>query len=313
MRIGTRGSALALTQARQIAGRLEATGLEVELVVVRTSGDRLGDTPLARLGGKGLFIKELEERLLEGAIDVAVHSMKDVPAELAPGLAIGAVPPREAPHDVLVLPSGRARGGASVSEALASGARVGTGSLRRGAQLAAMRPDWEIVPLRGNVDTRLRKLAAGEVDGVVLAAAGLARLGIDVPALPLDPDDFVPAPGQGALAIEVRQGDERIRAELARLHDERAAAECAAERGLARALGASCVAPIGALARVEGPSAARIGIRGLVATPDGRRVLRRDASGAAADAAALGERLGRELLEAGAGEILAEAARQAER
>lgn len=312
LRIGTRGSALALAQTRQIASELEAAGSVVELVVVRTSGDRLLDAPLALVGGKGLFIKELEEKLLDGVIDVAVHSMKDVPTVVAPGLAIGAVPERAPVHDVLVLRETPAGEGSTPLDHLGRGARIGTGSLRRGAQLAALRSDLEVVPLRGNVDTRLRRLAGGEVDGVLLAAAGLLRLGLSLPALRLEPEAFVPAPGQGALALEVRESDERTRRALAPLHDERAAAECAAERAFARALGASCVSPIGALARAQGRAAdAGIAVQGLVATPDGRRVLRRSATGVAGEATAVGERLGRELLEAGAAEILAEAARTA--
>jgi len=315
LRIGTRGSALALAQTGQVAARLEAHGVATEIVVVRTSGDRLADVSLAKLGGKGLFIKELEEALAAGEIDVAVHSMKDVPAVLPDGFAIAAVPPRAAVEDVIVVraePEGSVSSAASVTDgisvidALPPGARVGTGSLRRGAQIAGRRHDLAVVPLRGNVDTRLRKLAAGEVDAVVLAAAGLGRLGLSVPARVLDAELFVPAPGQGALALEVSAasaaGDR-----VALLDDRLSARRCEAERSFSRALGASCVAPVAALARSpEGEAGSTLELTGLVATLDGRRILRDRLAGPIDEPDALGARLADRLIAAGAREILDE-------
>jgi hydroxymethylbilane synthase len=320
LRIGTRGSALALAQTGQVAALLEARGVASELVVIRTSGDRLADVSLAKLGGKGLFIKELEEALAAGEIDVAIHSMKDVPAALPEGFAIAAVPARAAVEDVVVLrdsggsgPGGAAtRDGIAVIDGLAPGARVGTGSLRRGAQIAGRRDDLAIVPVRGNVDTRLRKLAAGEIDAVVLAAAGLERLGLTVAARTLDAELFVPAPGQGALALEVR-AESAAGARVAMLDDRISACRCAAERSFSRALGASCVAPVAALARaVRRDGAASLAVTGLVATLDGRRILRDRLVGPIDDADELGARLADRLVAAGAREILDEIERATE-
>lgn len=314
LRIGTRGSALALAQTGQIAAALAAAGVPNELVVIRTSGDRLADVSLAKIGGKGLFIKELEEALARDEIDVAVHSMKDVPAALPDGFAIAAVPLRAAVEDVLVTTAAARHEAADVQESsiaqpldrLAAGARVGTGSLRRGAQLSALRPDLDVKPIRGNVDTRLRKAAEGEVDAVVLAAAGLARLGLAVSTLPLDVASFVPSPGQGALALEVRSGNAAA-ARIRVLHDPRSEHECLAERRFSRELGASCVAPVAALARAAGADAdAALELTGLVASLDGRRILRDRIEGRAADAEALGARLAERLIARGAREILEE-------
>lgn len=313
LRIGTRGSALALAQTRQTAERLAAHGIATELVVIRTSGDRLADVSLSKIGGKGLFIKELEEALAAGSIDVAVHSMKDVPAVLPDGFEIAAVPVRAAVEDVIVVrenarASEHARGSeGSALDALRAGARVGTGSLRRRAQIASRRPDLRIVPLRGNVDTRLRKLAEGDVDAVVLAAAGLARLGLSLDARSLPPTLFLPAPGQGALAIETRHGDPAA-SRVAVLHDPRAAYECVAERRLSLELGASCVAPVAALGRIAGRGLPGddLEVDGLVATLDGRRVLRARVAGRAEEAEELGARLAARLIEQGAREVLDE-------
>jgi hydroxymethylbilane synthase len=313
LRIGTRGSALALAQTGQIAAALEANGVATELIVIRTSGDRLADVSLAKIGGKGLFIKELEEALSRDEIDVAIHSMKDVPASLPEGFQIAAVPARAAVEDVLVTSAGARREIAAVEgqggrplDRLAAGARVGTGSLRRGAQLSALRPDLDVKPIRGNVDTRLRKASEGEVDAVVLAAAGLARLGLAVSALPLDVETFVPAPGQGALAFEVRTGSPAA-SRVKVLHDLRSERECLAERRFSRELGASCVAPVAALARVAGgePTAA-LTLVGLVASLDGTRILRDRIEGRALDAEDLGARLAERLIARGAREILDE-------
>jgi hydroxymethylbilane synthase len=289
-------------------------------VVVKTSGDRLSDRPLQQVGGKGLFIKELEEALLAGRIDLAVHSMKDLPAELAAGFALAAVTSRADVRDVLVLRDERAlpaakataadasAGGLDLLPALAAlprGIRVGTGSLRRRAQLAALRPDLEVVAMRGNVDTRLGKLAAGEFDAIVLAAAGLARLGIRASASPLDPRAFLPAPGQGALALESRAGDREVIEACAALDDPPTRSACAAERAFLRSLGASCQVPVAAFARLSAEREAELTIDGLVASLDGRRVLRGAAHGQAAQAEAIGARLADELLARGAGELLA--------
>jgi hydroxymethylbilane synthase len=269
---------------------------------------------LAKIGGKGLFIKELEEALAAGEVDVAVHSMKDVPAALADGFAIAAVPARAAVEDVIVARAAEGRASAAATGAsglaaldgLAAGARVGTGSLRRGAQIAARRSDLAVVPLRGNVDTRLRKLAAGEVDAVVLAAAGLARLGLTVDQRPLDARSFVPAPGQGALALEVRAGSP-AGARVAVLDDPASASECAAERSFSRALGATCTSPVAALARAARDGAPpRLELTGLVASLDGRRIVRESVTGPMTAGAALGDRLAARLIEAGAREILDE-------
>ena len=305
LRLGTRGSALALAQSGAVARRVEATGVPVDSVVIRTSGDRLVDVSLAKVGGKGLFLKEIEEALAAGEVDFAVHSMKDVPAELPAGFAIAAVPEREDVRDVVVAREPLA---GDPLESLPRGSRVGTGSLRRRALLRSLRPDLVVVPMRGNVDTRLRKLREGEFDAIVLAAAGLRRLSLDVGASPLDPVRFLPAPGQGALALEVRAGDAATAARLAPLHDAAARAACDGERAFLRALGASCQVPVAAHARPAPGGALRLD--GLVASLDGRTVLRDSVETDAAGAAEAGARLARILLERGARAILDEAERE---
>ncbi len=295
IRLGTRASALALAQARAVAARLETAGVAVELRPMRTEGDRLADARLAGVGGKGLFVRDIEEALLRGELDAAVHSLKDLPAEPPAGLCLAAYPIREDPRDVLVA---RRPGGLT---ALAAGAVVGTSSPRRRALLLAARPDLVVQPIRGNVDTRLRKLAGGDWDAIVLAAAGLARLGLRPEhALPLDPAVHVPAVGQGILAVESRVDDRPTRSRLAVL-DDAATRVCAlAERAYLARLGASCTTPMAAHARLEGGTVA---IAGLVASEDGRQVLRATTSGAAADAAALGRALAETLLGRGAARI----------
>ncbi|HEY8517768.1 MAG TPA: hydroxymethylbilane synthase [Candidatus Binatia bacterium] len=337
LRIGTRGSKLALAQSGQTARLLEQSGIATELVVVKTSGDRLADVSLAKVGGKGLFIKELEEALAEGRVDLAIHSMKDVPAEVPPGFVIAAVSRRADVRDVLVRRAGGSAGSPEASAAttdapyeapptraatttppagdalaalpaiaaLPPGARVGTGSLRRRAQLAALRPDLNVVPLRGNVDTRLRKLEGGELDAVVLAAAGLARLGLDVAAEHLAEDAFLPAPGQGALAIETRADDARVRELVHVLHDPASAAACDAERAFLRELGASCQVPVAAFARVADDGA--LTLTGLVASLDGTTVLRDVARGRAEQASDVGRALADALVARGARAIIAAA------
>ena len=296
LRIGTRGSALALAQAQLIKTAIEElhSGLAVEVLTFRTSGDRVQDRPLATLGGKGLFVKEIEDALLDATVDVAVHSMKDLPAELAPGLLIAAVPPREDPGDVLI-----ARSRTELS-ALPTGARVGTSSLRRMALLRSMRRDVEVVGLRGNVDTRLRKLRDGEIDATVLAAAGLKRLGLHVAeAVRLDPSFFLPAIGQGALAIETRADEARDLVAVLEDRDTRLAVE--AERAFMKRAAGSCVTPMAAHAVVENGA---LTLRAVIVSPDGQRAVRGAHSAAPGEAFELGERLAEELLDAGGADIL---------
>jgi hydroxymethylbilane synthase len=296
LRVGTRGSQLALAQAEWIRRRLEAAtpGLRAELVVIRTSGDRIADVPLHQVGGKGLFVKELEAALLDGSIDAAVHSLKDVPGELAPGLLIAAVPAREDPRDVVVT---RGPGGLA---ALPPGARAGTSSPRRAAWLRALHPGLQVVDLRGNVDTRLAKLARGEVDAVVLAAAGLNRLGAAPPhAAPCDPREFLPAVGQGALALECAPGPavERLRA----VEDPPTRQAVDAERAFLTAVGGTCVTPLAGHAEIAGD---RLTLRAAILQPDGSRIVRGERTGTAGDGARLGAELARELLAQGGAEVL---------
>ncbi|HEV8142716.1 MAG TPA: hydroxymethylbilane synthase [Methylomirabilota bacterium] len=301
IRIGTRASTLALAQATSVATALRAQGHESEIVPMRTEGDRLATARLAAVGGKGLFVREIEDALLAGSIDVAVHSLKDLPAELPDGLTLAAFPTREDPRDVVVT---RRHGGIA---GLPAGAVVGTSSPRRRALLLAARPDLAVEPLRGNVDTRLRKLETGACDGVVLAAAGLRRLGVTPPhAELLAVDAFVPAVGQGVLGLEARTDDERVRASLARL-DDRATRACAlAERAFLARLGASCVTPIAGHASIEGGTLVMLA---LVVSEDGQRILRQHGTALPAEAVALGCRLADALLDQGAAEMVALAPR----
>ena len=296
LRIGTRGSRLALAQAEWARRRLEAAdaGLRAELVVIKTSGDSLRDVPLHQVGGKGLFVKELESALREGAIDCAVHSLKDLPGELAPGLTIAAVPEREDPHDVAIT---RAAGGLA---ALPHGARIGTSSPRRAALVRMLWPDLTVVALRGNVDTRLAKLERGEVDGIILAAAGLHRLGVTPAHVePCDADEFVPAIGQGALALESRA--EPLAERLAVIEHRPTRDAIDAERAFLRAVGGTCVSPLAAHATVAD---GRLRLRALIAHPDGTRVVRGDATGTSADAARVGRELAERLLRDGGAALL---------
>ncbi len=307
LRIGTRGSPLALWQARAVEQAIRAAGgPPCELAVIRTTGDRLATRDLSAIGGKRLFVKEIEEALLDGGIHLAVHSAKDLPAELPPGLVIGAVLPREDPHDAVVLPrgsSGAGSGGALLA-ALGAAPRVGTGSVRRVAQLARAVPRARFQSIRGNVGTRLRKLDAGDCDALVLAAAGLVRLGLGERVnARLTADECLPAPGQGIVAIEVRESDERTRSVLDRIDDRAAGVALAAERALVQALGGDCRVPIGALAVQEADGVA---LDAVVASLDGRRRLRRQARGPADTAAALGADLASRMLADGAEEILAQ-------
>ncbi|RKQ83581.1 hydroxymethylbilane synthase [Brockia lithotrophica] len=295
--LATRRSALALAQSRAVRAALLARfpDLRIELKEVVTEGDRLLDRPLAEVGGKGLFVKAIEAELLAGRADFAVHSFKDLPAELPPGLAVVAVPPREAVEDVLV-----SRRGESLAT-LPRGARVGTSSLRRAVLLRRLRPDLEVVPLRGNVDTRLRKLEAGEVDAVILARAGLVRLGLaDRAGEVLDPRVFLPAIAQGALALEAREGDRRVGGILRALDDPPSAARVLAERAFLRAVGGNCHVPIGAYTWWEGEILA---IKGFVAAPDGTSYVEAEARGKDPEEAA--RALAETLLARGAARALA--------
>lgn len=301
LRIASRGSQLALWQARAVEAALLAAdpAAGVEIHVVRTTGDRILDVPLAKIGDKGLFTKELDEALLRGDADLAVHSLKDVPTRLPEGLEIVAVTEREDPRDVLIRGGGAAGGLAD----LPSGARVGTSSLRRRAQLRALRPELEVVDLRGNLNTRLAKLDAGEYDAIVLAAAGVLRLGwAGRVSAYLDADGWLPAVGQGALAVVARAGDDAVRERLRPLHDRDSADATAAERAFLQALEGGCQIPIGALGVVSGDT---VTLRGLVAALEGDPILRGAAAGPRDDPAAVGRRLAADLLELGAGDVLA--------
>jgi len=280
LRIGTRGSALALAQARGVLEDLRRlhAGLDAELVPIKTSGDRQAG-PLTALGGKGLFTAELEDALRAGRIDLAVHSLKDLPVALPEGLALGAVPERASPFDVLVH-----RRGWSL-RLLPPGTRLGTGSPRRALCLKVSSPHLEFVALRGNVDTRLRKMDAGEVDGLVLAHAGLIRLGrADRVTEPIPLLSLLPAPGQGCLGIEVRAGDGRVRDLLAPLHHPPSALEAGVERALLEDLGGGCRMALGTLARAEGE---RVRLTAMLASADGRRLFRAEGEGEAGGARAL--------------------------
>lgn len=306
LHIGTRGSLLALTQSEWVKAALERQwpGCQVQLKVIKTTGDKILDVPLAKVGGKGLFVKELEDALLDGSIDLAVHSMKDVPAILPDGLEIGAIPVREDPRDVLLSRHGEDLSG------LSCGARVGTSSLRRAAQIRYLRPDLGIENLRGNLDTRLRKLQEGRYDAIVLAAAGIHRMGWKGRITTyLDPAQFLPAIGQGALGIEIRSNDEAVHGFLAPLHDPETAVAIEAERSLLRALEGGCQVPIAGFARMVDER--QVELSGLVASIDGKRIFRRTRLAAREEAQSLGSDLARELLEAGARSILEEIYRSA--
>ncbi|HEX3644271.1 MAG TPA: hydroxymethylbilane synthase [Vicinamibacterales bacterium] len=314
LRLGTRGSQLALWQANTVAARIAAAGgPSCRVVVIKTDGDRLQDRPLSEVGGKGLFVKEIEDALLGGEIDLAVHSSKDMSAVLPDGLTIAGVLPRESPLDAVVLPIRGAQPSAlsSVDElvrVLGDSPSIGTGSVRRIAQLAKLFPGARFTGIRGNLDTRLRKLDQGAHDALVLAAAGLIRLGFASRiSLPLPVQACVPAPGQGIVAIESRDDDERARDAVARIDDASSGDALAAERALLQALGGGCQTPVGALASVV--DGGQLEIVAVVAALDGSRVVRGRARAARQDAAALGARVGAQLLADGARGILAEAER----
>jgi hydroxymethylbilane synthase len=300
LRIATRKSPLALWQAEHVRARLQQQhpGLRVELVTMSTQGDRVLDSPLAKIGGKGLFVKELEQGMLAGRADIAVHSMKDVPAELPDGLEIGAILEREDPRDAFVSN----RFGAL--DELPQGARVGTSSLRRQCQLRAVRPDLEILDLRGNVNTRLAKLDAGDYDAIVLASAGLKRLGMaDRITRALAPEDMLPAIAQGVIGIECRSGDAAVKALIGILNHAETGLRTAAERAMNATLAGGCQAPVAGYSIINGD---RIELRGLVGWPNGSAIVRGEITGPSVAAANLGGQLAMTLLERGARPILDE-------
>jgi hydroxymethylbilane synthase len=287
--IGSRGSQLALWQARWVQARLAELGLESRIEIIKTTGDKVLSVPLSSVGGKGLFTKEIEDALLAREVDLAVHSLKDLPTEIPTGLQITAIPEREDARDAMV--------GHRLSE-LREGARVGTSSLRRSAQLRRLRPDLQVESVRGNVDTRLRKLDEGQYDSIVLAAAGLTRLGWSSRIAEfLEPDVMCPAVGQGALAIETRVGENACRA----LEHAPTRAAVTAERALLSALGGGCLTPIGAHARVEGE---QLHLMAIVLSADGARSVGDRAEGPVTEAQRIGRELGEKLLEQGAARLL---------
>lgn len=299
LRIATRKSALALWQANHVQSLLcEAhPGIEIELVKIVTEGDRITDRPLAEIGGKGLFLKELEHALLNGEADLAVHSMKDVPAEMAAGLILDVVLPRANPYDALV-----SRDGKLLAE-LPAGSRIGTSSLRRQSLLLALRPDLVVTDLRGNVDTRLRKLDEGQYDAIILACAGLQRLGLGQRITEtLDSEGWLPASTQGIIGLQCRQDDRRTKALIAPLADHDTAVVATAERAVARVLEATCQVPLAVHAVL---AADIVKLEAVVATPDGKKMVKANGEAPASEASALGEQVAAKLLQNGAGEIIA--------
>jgi hydroxymethylbilane synthase len=302
LRLGTRGSVLALTQSGWVADRIRhASGREVELVTIRTTGDVVPDRPLSELGGRGIFTRELDQALLDGRIDIAVHSLKDLPTMFPEGLVLAAIPEREDPRDVLVGP----RGNAATLSGLPAGARLGTGSLRRQALARAHRPDLRIEDIRGNLDTRIQKVDRGELDGIFLAAAGLRRLGWESRiSEALDPAAWPPAPGQGALAIVARAGDgDATRGWSRALNHAPTDAAVTSERTLLHVLEAGCQLPVAAMGL---PFDGGLRLRAMVAAPDGRRVVRGEATGRIQAPEELGRQVAELLLARGAGRILAD-------
>lgn len=296
LRIGSRGSQLALWQANHISALLREKGHEVEIEIIKTTGDKITDVALAKVGTKGMFTKEIEEALAAGRVDLAVHSLKDLPTDLPAGFEIAAITTRQNPRDVFL----------SVKydsiDTLPNGAKVGTSSLRRQAQLKARRPDLFIFPLRGNVDTRIRKLEEGQYDAIILAAAGLFRLGkTQLIKQVIDEETMCPAAGQGALGIEIRQGDAQMRELLAFLNDEAARATTVCERALLNKLGGGCQVPIGAFAEQDGSI---LRLTAICARPDGTEIIRELQTGN--DPVELGERVGETILRRGGDQILRE-------
>ncbi|CAK8721178.1 MAG: hydroxymethylbilane synthase [Candidatus Electronema aureum] len=300
IRIGTRASLLAVTQSTWVKNQIERQhpGTSVELVKIITKGDKILDVPLAKVGGKGLFVKEIEDALLDGRVDLAVHSMKDVPAELPAGLHVAIVPEREVPFDAFISVKCK-----SLAE-LPQGAVIGTSSLRRKSQLAALRPDLEIKDLRGNLDTRLKKLDEGVYDAIILAGAGLNRLGMQnrITAL-FSPEQMLPAIGQGALGIELREADSELLVGLQFLHHADTAAAVTAERAFLLRLEGGCQVPIGGFATVAGDT---VNLTGLIAALDGKKVFKEQLAGPVAKATEIGKTLAEKLLAAGGKAVLDE-------
>ena len=294
LKIGSRGSQLALWQANHVAALLREQGHTVEIEVIKTTGDKITNVALAKVGTKGMFTKEIEDALHEKRVDLAVHSLKDVPTELAEEFELAAIMKREDPRDAFISVK------FSSLEELPQGAKVGTSSLRRQCQLKAVRPDLEVFPLRGNVDTRLRKLESGEYDAIILAAAGVHRLGLDKHVRSrISADIMCPAVGQGALAIEIRQGDQQTKTLLAFLNDADTHAAIDCERALLGSMGGGCQVPIGAYAEKR---ADRLFLRAMVGRPDGSEILREQAEGA--DGVKLGRDAAQKLLKRGGDKIL---------
>ncbi|OQY44077.1 MAG: hydroxymethylbilane synthase [Desulfobacteraceae bacterium 4572_87] len=298
IRIGTRGSKLALTQSEWVKEQLERrhSGIRVDLVKIKTTGDKILDVPLSKVGGKGLFVKEIEEALLENRVDVAVHSMKDVPAQLPDDLMLSTFPPREDPSDALIS------GEQQRLDQLPKGARIGTSSLRRGAQLLHFRPDLTIVSLRGNVDTRLGKLKSGDLQAIILAAAGLNRLGLSnliTQTIPFH--QLLPAVGQGALGLEVRRVDQKTIGLLDFLNHEDTRTTVAAERAFLKTLEGGCQVPIAGFAQVSGDT---LSFEGLVAELDGSKIFKENETGNRDQAEEMGIRVAKKLLTSGGGDVL---------
>jgi hydroxymethylbilane synthase len=297
IRIGTRGSKLALTQAGWVKRKLadRHPGLKVEIVTIKTSGDRFLETPIQAVGGKGVFVKEIEDALSQGKIDLAVHSMKDLPTEVPSGLIIAAIPVREDPRDVLVTSNHKAL------QDLSPGAKIGTGSLRRQAQILHYRPDLVFSAVRGNIDTRLKKLDRGEMDGLIMAAAGLKRIGLGNRVSEyLPPDICLSAVAQGALGLESREGDQVV-SDIEFLHHLPTAMEILAERSFLRRLGGGCQIPVGARAWMD---ERQVRLMGVIAAADGKRIFKGEVSGSADEAEKLGQELAERLLGEGADQVL---------
>ncbi len=300
LRIGTRGSQLALFQANWVKDRLSHAhpSLKVSLVKIKTTGDKIQDAPLAKIGGKGLFVKEIEEALVRRRIDLAVHSIKDVPTQFPEGLHLSVITKREDPRDVFISREGKAL------KELPKGAKIGTSSLRRQAQLLHYRSDFELIPLRGNLDTRLRKLETLNLDGIILALAGVKRLGFEEKITEIISTDIsLPAIGQGAIGIETRQDDREIEEQIQSLNDKDSSIAVSAERACLKKLEGGCQVPIAALAQISGGT---LRIDGLVGTIDGKRILREHLEGRLEEAESLGTKLADILLGKGAKEILDE-------
>jgi hydroxymethylbilane synthase len=304
IRIGTRGSKLALTQSEWIKSQIEAhqANVQVDLVIIKTKGDNILDAPLSQIGGKGLFVKEIEEALLKEEIDLAVHSMKDMPAELSEGLKISVYPKRENPRDAFV-----SRLYKSLQD-LPHGAKIGTSSLRRSAQLLSTRPDFKIVPLRGNVDTRLKKLETEDLQAVILAVAGLNRLGLEKRITQIiEPDVIMPAIGQGALGIEIRKNDQKLDDVLHFLNHEQTETMVRAERAFLKTMEGGCQIPLATHGRILG---GEIIIQGLVSELDGSRIIKKQVKGKPHEPEKLGQKLAELLLNSGGREILEQVYRE---